>query len=250
MRRGFDNDKYLEVQAQKIRQRIAQFGGKLYLEFGGKLLDDYHASRVLPGFEPDSKARMLELLANDAEVVFAINANDIESGKRRGDIGIAYEDDVLRLMDVFRGMGLAIGGVVITRFSGQMKAEAYQARLESLGIPVYRHYPIKGYPTAVERIVSDEGFGANDYVRTTHPLVVVSAPGPGSGKLAVCLSQLYNEYKRGVTAGYAKFETFPVWNLPLKHPVNIAYEAATLDLDDNNVIDPFHLEAYDKVCVN
>ena len=250
MRRGFDNDKYLEVQAQKIRQRIAQFGGKLYLEFGGKLLDDYHASRVLPGFEPDSKARMLELLADDAEVVFAINANDIESGKRRGDIGIAYEDDVLRLMDVFRGMGLAIGGVVITRFSGQMKAEAYQARLESLGIPVYRHYPIKGYPTAVERIVSDEGFGANDYVRTTRPLVVVSAPGPGSGKLAVCLSQLYNEYKRGVTAGYAKFETFPVWNLPLKHPVNIAYEAATLDLDDNNVIDPFHLEAYDKVCVN
>ena len=250
MQTGFDNQKYIDTQAARIRERIAQFGGKLYLEFGGKLFDDYHASRVLPGFEPDSKARMLGQLADDAEVVFALNANDIEQGKRRGDIGISYGDDVLRLMDVFRGMGLAIGGVVITRYSGQPKAEAYQARLEQMGIAVYRHYSIAGYPTNVNLIVSGDGFGKNEYVKTTKPLVVVTAPGPGSGKLAVCLSQLYNEHERGVDAGYAKFETFPVWNLPLKHPVNVAYEAATADLDDSNIIDPYHLDAYGKVTVN
>ncbi|SEH42024.1 MULTISPECIES: DUF1846 domain-containing protein [Atopobiaceae] len=250
MQIGFDNDKYIEMQARHIRERIAQFGGKLYLEFGGKLFDDYHASRVLPGFAPDSKARMLEQLACDAEVVFAINANDIEQGKRRSDIGITYGEDVLRLMDVFRGMGLAIGGVVITRFAGQPKAVAYESRLSQMGISVYRHYPIAGYPTAVDLIVSDEGFGKNDYVKTKKSLVVVTAPGPGSGKLAVCLSQLFNEHKHGVKAGYAKFETFPVWNLPLKHPVNVAYEAATADLDDNNIIDPYHLEAHGEVTVN
>ena len=250
MQTGFDNDRYIEMQASHIRERIAQFGGKLYLEFGGKLFDDYHASRVLPGFEPDSKARMLAQLADQAEVVFAICANDIERNRRRSDIGVTYDEDVLRLMDVFRSMGLAIGGVVITRFSGQPKAEAYQAHLEQLGIPVYRHYPIEGYPTSVDLIVSDEGFGKNEYVKTERPLVVVTAPGPGSGKLAVCLSQLYNEHLRGTEAGYAKFETFPVWNLPLKHPVNVAYEAATTDLDDDNVIDPFHLEAYGEVTVN
>ncbi len=250
MQIGFDNDKYIEMQATHIRERINQFGGKLYLEFGGKLFDDYHASRVLPGFAPDSKARMLKQLAADAEVVFAINANDIEHGRRRSDIGITYDEDVLRLMDVFRSMGLAIGGVVITRFSGQPKAEAYQLHLEQMGIKVYRHYPIAGYPTSVDLIVSDEGFGKNEYVKTTKPLVVVTAPGPGSGKLAVCLSQLYNEHTRGVNAGYAKFETFPVWNLPLKHPVNVAYEAATTDLDDNNIIDPYHLEAHGEVTVN
>lgn len=250
MQIGFDNDKYIQTQAAHIRERIAQFGGKLYLEFGGKLLDDYHASRVLPGFEPDAKARMLAQLADQAEVVFAICAADIESRKRRSDIGISYDEDVLRLMDVFRGMGLAIGGVVITRYNGQPRAEAYQHHLEQMGISVYRHYPIKGYPTNVDAIVSDEGFGKNDYVKTSRPLVVVTAPGPGSGKLAVCLSQLYNEHARGVNAGYAKFETFPVWNLPLKHPVNVAYEAATTDLNDSNVIDPFHLDAYGKVSVN
>ena len=207
MQTGFDNQKYIDTQAARIRERIAQFGGKLYLEFGGKLFDDYHASRVLPGFEPDSKARMLRQLADDAEVVFALNANDIEQGKRRSDIGISYGDDVLRLMDVFRGMGLAIGGVVITRFSGQPKAEAYQARLEQMGVAVYRHYSIAGYPTNVNLIVSGDGFGKNEYVKTTKPLVVVTAPGPGSGKLAVCLSQMYNEHERGVDAGYAKFET-------------------------------------------
>lgn len=250
MQMGFDNDRYIELQAMRIRERINQFGGKLYLEFGGKLLDDYHASRVLPGFAPDSKARMLQELADEAEVVFAINANDIEQGKRRSDIGISYDEDVLRLMDVFRSRGLAIGGVVITRFSGQPKAEAYQARLAQMGIAVYRHYPISGYPSNINLIVSDEGFGRNEYVKTHKPLVVVTAPGPGSGKLAVCLSQLYNEHAHGVGAGYAKFETFPVWNLPLKHPVNVAYEAATADLDDNNIIDPYHLEAYGEVTVN
>ncbi|EHF01273.1 MULTISPECIES: DUF1846 domain-containing protein [Olsenella] len=250
MHAGFDNDKYIEMQAARIRERIDQFGGKLYLEFGGKLFDDYHASRVLPGFEPDSKARMLRQLADDAEVVFAVSAIDIEQGKRRGDLGITYDEDVLRLMDVFRGMGLSIGGVVITRFSGQPKAEAYQARLEQMGIEVYRHYPIADYPSNIDLIVSDEGFGKNEYVKTTKPLVVVTAPGPGSGKLAVCLSQLYNEHVRGIEAGYAKFETFPVWNLPLKHPVNVAYEAATADLDDNNIIDPYHLEAHGEVTVN
>ena len=250
MRIGFDNTMYISMQADRIRQRISEFGGKLYLEFGGKLLDDNHASRVLPGFEPDSKARMLQQLSEEAEVIFAISAADIESGKRRSDIGITYADDVLRLMDIFRGRDLAIGGVVITRFSGQPKAEAYQSRLENMGIRVYRHYPILGYPSNVDLIVSEDGYGKNEYVKTSHPLVVVTAPGPGSGKLAVCLSQLYNENTRGIKAGYAKFETFPVWNLPLKHPVNVAYEAATADLDDNNVIDPYHLEAHNTVTVN
>ena len=250
MQVGFDKDKYIEMQSKRIRERIEQFGGKLYLEFGGKLFDDYHASRVLPGFEPDLKARMLSSLASDAEVLVALNANDIEHDKRRSDLGIPYAEDALRLLDIFRSMGIAVGGIVITRWAGQPHAEAYQARVESLGIPVYRHYPISGYPTNVDLIVSDEGFGRNQFAKTTKPLVVVTAPGPGSGKLAVCLSQIYHEYEHGVQAGYAKFETFPVWNLPLKHPVNVAYEAATADLDDRNVIDPFHLEAYDKVTVN
>lgn len=247
---GFDNDMYIEMQAARIRERIAQFGGKLYLEFGGKLFDDYHASRVLPGFEPDSKVRMLMTLADDAEVVIAINANHIEGNKHRSDIGIAYSEDVLRLMDVYREMGLLVGGVVITQFTGQPHAEAYQRRLESMGIKCYRHYVIDRYPSDIEHIVSDDGFGKNDYIVTERPLVVVTAPGPGSGKLATCLSQLYHENKHGVTCGYAKFETFPVWNLPLKHPVNIAYEAATADLEDNNIIDPFHLEAYGSIAVN
>lgn len=247
---GFDNDMYIEMQAACIRERIAQFGGKLYLEFGGKLFDDYHASRVLPGFEPDSKVRMLMTLADDAEVVIAINANHIEGNKHRSDIGIAYSEDVLRLMDVYREMGLLVGGVVITQFTGQPHAEAYQRRLESMGIKCYRHYVIDRYPSDIEHIVSDDGFGKNDYIATERPLVVVTAPGPGSGKLATCLSQLYHENKHGVTCGYAKFETFPVWNLPLKHPVNIAYEAATADLEDNNIIDPFHLEAYGSIAVN
>ena len=250
MRIGFDNAKYIEMQAERIRDRISQFGGKLYLEFGGKLFDDYHASRVLPGFEPDSKVRMLTQLADDAEVIIAINAEDIEHSKRRSDIGITYDEDTLRLMDIYRGMGLLANSVVITHFTGQPHAEAWQRHLESMGIHCYRHYLIDGYPTNVDLIVSDEGFGKNDYVETTRPLVVVTAPGPGSGKLATCLSQLYHENKRGIEAGYAKFETFPVWNLPLKHPVNIAYEAATADLDDRNIIDPFHLEAYGEVTVN
>ena len=247
---GFDNERYITMQAEKIRERIERFGGKLYLEFGGKLFDDYHASRVLPGFAPDSKVSMLKQLADDSEVVIAINAEDVESGKRRSDIGITYADDVLRLMDVFREMGLLVGKVVITHFTGQPRAEAYQSRLESMGLKVYRHYLIEGYPSDIEHIVSDEGFGKNDFVVTERPLVVVTAPGPGSGKLATCLSQLYHEQHRGVLAGYAKFETFPVWNLPLKHPVNIAYEAATADLNDRNIIDPFHLEAYNEITVN
>ena len=250
MQKGFDKDKYIEMQSKRIRERVDQFGGKLYLEFGGKLFDDYHASRVLPGFEPDLKARMLSSLANDAEVLVALNANDIEKDKRRSDLGIPYAEDALRLLDIFRGMGIGIGGIVITRFAGQPHAEAYQARVEALGIPVYRHYPIDGYPATVALIVSDEGFGKNEFAKTTKPLVVVTAPGPGSGKLAVCLSQLYHEASHGERAGYAKFETFPVWNLPLKHPVNVAYEAATADLDDRNIIDPFHLDAYGKVTVN
>ena len=250
MRIGFDNDKYIELQAKRIRERIEQFGGKLYLEFGGKLFDDYHASRVLPGFEPDSKVRMLATMADDAEIVIVISASNIESSKRRSDIGITYDEDALRLMDAFRSMGLYVGSVVITQFTGQPKAEAYQRRLESMGIKVYRHYLIEGYPSNVDHIVSEDGFGKNDYIETTRPLVVITAPGPGSGKLATALSQLYHEHKRGVQAGYAKFETFPVWNMPLKHPVNVAYEAATADLDDNNIIDPFHLDAYGEITVN
>ena len=249
-RQGFDNDQYLKLQSQHIRERIAQFGGKLYLEFGGKLFDDFHASRVLPGFEPDSKIRMLAQMKDSAEVIIAINAADIEKNKVRGDLGITYDSDVLRLIDAFRSMELYVGSVVVTQYSGQPAADAFQTRLEQLGIRVYRHYPIAGYPHNIAHIVSDEGFGKNQYIETSRPLVVVTAPGPGSGKMATCLSQLYHEHKRGITAGYAKFETFPIWNLPLKHPVNLAYEAATADLDDVNMIDPFHLEAYGKTAVN
>lgn len=250
MRIGFDNDKYIALQAEHIRNRIDQFGGKLYLEFGGKLFDDFHAARVLPGFEPDSKIRMLKSLVDDVEVIIAINANDIEKSKVRGDLGITYDEDVLRLLDIFRSMGFATSGVVITHYANQPSAGMFRRRLESLGIKSYLHYPIAGYPYDIDHIVSDEGYGKNEYVETSRPLVVVTAPGPGSGKMATCLSQLYHEHVRGIAAGYAKYETFPVWNLPLKHPVNIAYEAATVDLDDANTIDPFHLEAYGETTVN
>ena len=249
-RQGFDNQKYLTMQSQHIQERIAQFGGKLYLEFGGKLFDDFHASRVLPGFEPDSKIRMLAQMKDKAEIILVINAADIEKNKVRGDLGITYDSDVLRLIDAFRGMDLYVGSVVVTQYAGQQAADLFQKRLESLGVRVYRHYPIAGYPHNIAQIVSDDGFGKNDYVETTRPLVVITAPGPGSGKMATCLSQLYHEHKRGVTAGYAKFETFPIWNLPLQHPVNLAYEAATADLGDVNMIDPFHLAAYGETTVN
>ncbi len=250
MRLGFDNGKYLKIQSEQIKKRISQFGDKLYLEFGGKLFDDNHASRVLPGFQPDSKLQMLMQLSDCAEVVQVISALDIEKNKMRGDLGITYDEDVLRLRGEFEKVGLYVGAVVITHFNGQASAAAYRARLERQGIKVCYHYTIEGYPNNVALIDSEEGFGKNDYVETSRPLVIVTAPGPGSGKMAVCLSQLYNEHKRGVKAGYAKFETFPVWNLPLKHPVNIAYEAATADLNDVNMIDPFHLEAYNKIAVN
>ena len=250
MRTGFDNDKYIELQAEHIRERVGQFGGKLYLEFGGKLFDDNHASRVLPGFEPDVKFRMLKSLAADVEVIIAINANHIEKNKARGDLGITYDEDVLRLVDLFRSNGMQVAAVVITQYAGQGAADAFRHRLADLGIACKLHYPIEGYPHDVDLIVSDEGYGKNEYVETTRPLVVVTAPGPGSGKLATCLSQIYHEHKRGIEAGYAKFETFPVWNLPLSHPVNIAYEAATADLDDANIIDSFHLDAYGKTTVN
>ena len=250
MKHGFDNDKYLKIQSEQIKKRIAQFGDKLYMEFGGKLFDDNHAARVLPGFHPDSKLKMLMQLADYAEIVQVISALDIEKNKMRGDLGITYDEDVLRLRSEFENVGLYVGGAVITHFNGQSSAATYRARLERLGIKVYYHYTIEGYPNDVALIDSDEGFGKNDYVETSRPLVVVTAPGPGSGKMAVCLSQLYQEHKRGIKAGYAKFETFPVWNLPLKHPVNIAYEAATADLNDVNMIDPFHLEAYGKIAVN
>ena len=250
MRQGFDNAKYIELQAAHIKERISQFGGKLYLEFGGKLFDDYHASRVLPGFEPDSKFRMLKSIADDVEVIIAINANHIEKNKARGDLGITYDEDVLRLVDLFRGNGFAVAAVVITQYAGQPAADAFIKRLTALGVRSYRHYPIAGYPSDVAHIVSDDGLGKNDYIETTRPIVVVTAPGPGSGKMATCLSQLYHENKRGVRAGYAKYETFPIWNLPLKHPVNMAYEAATADLQDVNMIDPFHLEAYGVTTVN
>ncbi|MDO4572728.1 MAG: DUF1846 domain-containing protein [Clostridia bacterium] len=247
---GFDNARYVQLQSEKIRERIAQFGDKLYLEFGGKLFDDYHASRVLPGFLPDTKVNMLCALREDAEIILAIHAGDIERNKMRGDLDISYEAEVLRLIDAFRAKELFVGGVAITRYKGQLAADAFAERLERLGVPVYRHYPIPGYPANIELIVSDEGFGRNEYIQTTRRLVVVTAPGPGSGKLAVCLSQLYHEYHRGLRADYAKFETFPVWNLPLTHPVNLAYEAATTDLDDVNMIDPFHLDAYGITTVN
>ena len=250
MQNGFNNQTYIDLQASHIRERVGQFGGKLYLEFGGKLFDDYHASRVLPGFEPDSKFRMLKSLAADVEVIIAINANHIEKNKARGDLGITYDEDALRLVDLFRGNGMAVAGVVITQYAGQPAADVFRRRLSELGIVCKLHYPIEGYPHDVDLIVSDEGYGKNEFVETSRPLVVVTAPGPGSGKLATCLSQIYHEHSRGVAAGYAKFETFPVWNLPLTHPVNIAYEAATADLDDANVIDPFHLEAYGKTTVN
>ena len=247
---GFDNEKYVKLQSQNIRDRIAKFGGKLYLEFGGKLFDDYHASRVLPGFKPDSKINMLVQLKDQAEIVIAINASDIEKNKVRSDLGITYDLDVLRLIDAFRGYGLYVGSVCLTRFAGQPSAIAFQKKLESLGMKVYRHYTIEGYPYNIPLIVSDDGYGRNEYIETTRSLVVITAPGPGSGKMATCLSQVYHEYKRGITAGYAKYETFPIWNLPLKHPINIAYEAATADLDDVNMIDPFHLEAYGVQTVN
>ncbi len=247
---GFDNDKYIKLQSQHIRDRINHFGGKLYLEFGGKLFDDYHASRVLPGFQPDSKLQMLLALKDEAEIVIAISAEDIEKNKVRGDLGITYDDEVLRLIDAFRLCGLYVGSVVFTQFSLQPAVVSFEKRLERLGIKTYRHYRIEGYPSNTALIVSDEGYGRNDYIETTRSLVVVTAPGPGSGKMATCLSQLYHEHRHGIKAGYAKFETFPVWNLPLRHPVNIAYEAATADLDDVNMIDPYHLETYGKTCVN
>ena len=247
---GFDNDKYLKMQSENIRERIDRFGGKLYLEFGGKLFDDYHASRVLPGFQPDSKVRMLLEMRDEAEIVIVISADDIERSKRRGDLGITYDEDTLRLIDAFRGIGLFVGSVVITHYNNQPAAEQFQRRLERLGVRTFRHYIIPEYPSNLPLIVSDEGFGKNDYIETSHNLIVVTAPGPGSGKMATCLSQLYHEHERGQSAGYAKFETFPIWNLPLKHPVNLAYEAATADLDDVNMIDPFHLEAYGETTVN
>ena len=247
---GFYNDKYLSMQSEHIRERIGQFGDKLYLEFGGKLFDDYHASRVLPGFAPDSKLQMLLQLADQAEMIISINAADIERNKIRHDLGITYDQDVIRLIGVYKEKGLYVSSVVITRYAGQSSADVFQKKLEAIGIKVYHHYSIDGYPNNVEKIVSDEGYGKNEYVETTRPLVIVTAPGPGSGKMATCLSQLYHENKRGVKAGYAKFETFPIWNIPLKHPVNLAYEAATADLNDVNMIDPFHLEAYGETTVN
>ncbi len=250
MKIGFDNNKYLTMQSAHIRERISQFDNKLYLEFGGKLFDDYHASRVLPGFRPDSKLRMLKELADQAEVIIAISAKDIEKNKIRGDLGITYDSDVLRLRDAYMNSGLYVGSVVITQYAGQSAADLFKTRLERLGIKVYIHYLIPGYPANVPLIVSDDGYGKNDYIETSRPLVVVTAPGPGSGKMAACLSQLYHEHKMGVRAGYAKFETFPIWNIPLKHPVNLAYEAATADLNDVNMIDPFHLEAYGETTVN
>jgi len=250
MKLGFSNEKYVTMQSQHIRERISQFDNKLYLEFGGKLFDDYHASRVLPGFEPDSKLKMLMQLSEQAEIVIAISAVAIERNKVRGDLGITYDTDVLRLMEAFQDRHLFVSCVVITQYSGQSSADLFRHRLERMGIRVYLHYLIDGYPANVPLIVSDDGYGRNDYIETTRPLVIVTAPGPGSGKMATCLSQLYHEHKRGIRAGYAKFETFPIWNLPLKHPVNLAYEAATADLNDVNMIDPFHLEAYGVTTVN
>ena len=250
MKTGYDNEKYIRTQSAHIRERIAKFGGKLYLEFGGKLYDDYHASRVLPGFQPDSKLQMLLQLKDQVEMVIAINADDIEKSKVRGDLGITYDRDVIRLIQVFRELGLYVSSVVLTMYKDLPVVQAFQSRLEGLGVRVYHHFDIPGYPSNIAHIVSDQGYGKNDYIETTRELVVVTAPGPGSGKLATCLSQLYHEHKRGIQAGYAKFETFPIWNLPLNHPVNLAYEAATADLNDVNMIDPFYLEAYGKTTVN
>ena len=240
LKQGFDNAKYLETQSREIKQRIAQFGGKLYLEFGGKLFDDYHASRALPGFEPDSKLKMLLQMKEQAEIIIAINSNDIENAKVRGDLGITYEQDVLRLIDIFRSYGLYVGSVVLNRYEDKPAVASFEKYLSTLGIKTYRHYSIEGYPSNIDLILSEDGFGKNDFIETSRSLIVVTAPGPGSGKMATCLSQVYNEYKRGNVAGYAKFETFPIWNIPLKHPVNLAYEAATADLNDVNMIDPFH----------
>lgn len=250
MKQGFDNEKYIKLQSQNIRDRIEKFGGKLYMEFGGKLFDDYHAARVLPGFQPDAKVKMLLELKDDAEIVIVINADAIEKNKRRGDLGITYDLDTLRLIDAFREIGLYVGSVVITCYTGQPSAQAFEKRLNALGIKTYRHYPIKDYPSNISHIISEDGFGKNDFVETERGLVVVTAPGPGSGKMATCLSQLYHEHKRGMKAGYSKFETFPVWNLPLRHPVNLAYEAATADLRDVNMIDPFHMDKYGIYAVN
>ena len=250
MRIGFDNDKYISMQSEHIKERISKFDNKLYLELGGKLFDDYHAARVLPGFQPDSKIKMLRQLSDSAEIVIAVSAVDIEKNKVRGDIGITYDDEVLRLIDAFTSMGLYVGSVVITQYAGQLNVELLKRRLAAIGMPTYYHSPISGYPSNIPLIVSDDGYGRNDYIKTTRPLVIVTAPGPGSGKMATCLSQLYHEYKRGCHAGYAKFETFPIWNIPLKHPVNLAYEAATADLRDVNMIDPFHLEKYGEYAVN
>ena len=247
---GFDNEKYLKMQSEKIKERISRFGGKLYLEFGGKLFDDYHASRVLPGFAPDSKIRMLAELKDEAEVIIAINATDIEKNKVRGDLGITYDLDVLRLIDAFRGFGLYVGSVVLTRFQPSSVVEAFKTKLEALGIKVFKHYEIENYPYDIDYVVSDDGYGRNEYIETSRSLVVVTAPGPGSGKMATCLSQIYHESKRGIKSGYAKFETFPIWNIPIDHPVNVAYEAATADLSDINMIDPYHLNAYNKTAVN
>ena len=247
---GFDNDKYIELQSKKILERISSFGGKLYLEFGGKLFDDYHAARVLPGFRPDSKIRMLLNMKNEAEVIVVVSATAIEQNKIRGDLGISYDMDALRHIDAFAEIGISVGGVVITQYAHQPAADSFIKRLNNLGVKTYRHYPIEGYPTNVKKIVSDAGYGKNEYIETSKPLVVVTAPGPGSGKMATCLSQLYHDHKRGIKAGYAKYETFPIWNLPLKHPVNMAYEAATVDLNDVNMIDPFHLEATGTTAVN
>ncbi len=250
IRQGFDNDKYLSLQSQRIKERIESFGGKLYLEFGGKLFDDYHASRVLPGFKPDSKLQMLLQLKDQAEIVIVISSEDIVQNKVRGDIGITYDLDVLRLIDSFRKYGLYVGSVVLTRFESQPAAQQFADKLKTLGITVYHHYPIEGYPTNLGKVISDEGYGKNDYIETTRELIVITAPGPGSGKMATCLSQLYHEHKRGIKAGYAKFETFPIWSIPLNHPINLAYEAATADLSDVNMIDPYHLEAYGELAVN
>ena len=247
---GFDNDKYIKLQSDRIQERISSFGGKLYLEFGGKLFDDYHASRVLPGFRPDSKIRMLLKMKDDAEVIIVVSAASIEQNKIRGDLGISYDMDTLRMIDAFNDIGLFVGGVVITQYTNQPSVDLFIKRLKNLGIKVYRHYPIEGYPSNLQKIVSDDGYGRNEYIETTHSLVVITAPGPGSGKMATCLSQLYHDHKRGIKAGYAKFETFPIWNIPLKHPVNMAYEAATIDLHDVNMIDPFHLESTGTLAVN
>ena len=247
---GFDNDKYIKLQSQKIQERVSSFGGKLYLEFGGKLFDDYHASRVLPGFQPDSKIRMLLKMKDDAEVIIVVSATSIEQNKIRGDLGISYDMDTLRMIDAFNEIDLLVSGVVITQYTNQPSVDLFIKRLENLGIKVYRHYPIEGYPSNLQKIVSDDGYGKNEYIATSRPLVVITAPGPGSGKMATCLSQLYHDHKRGIKAGYAKFETFPIWNIPLKHPVNMAYEAATIDLHDVNMIDPFHLEATGTTAVN